>query len=158
MKRAFFMILLGGLALPMWGQYHVSEVHTWDRFPPEAQEPGFSVHASQLVQMDDDPALEEVFLFSRDKGHYPYFDIFRVYYLIVDYYTKEVEYKSDVVLTTERDLKLEDRNQDGKYELYRKYFHDENFSVDEEGNHLQVTWAYDRIEYRGKEVKVTNHK
>jgi chitinase len=146
MKKVFLTILFSGMLLPMWGQYQVNEARTWDRFPPEAQEPGFGVYASRLVQMDNDPALEEVFLFSRDKGHYPYFDIFRVYYVIVDHYTKKVAYKSDIVLTTKRELTLEDRNQDGVYELYRSYFRDEQFSVDKEGNHLQTAWVYDCIE------------
>ncbi|MDH6304909.1 hypothetical protein M2459_001646 [Parabacteroides sp. PF5-5] len=154
MKKALLSILLAVTSISAWGQYQVSEARTWDRFPPEAQEGGFGVHASQVVQMDDDPALEEVFLFCRDKGHYPYFDIFRVYYVIVDYYTKEMKYKSDIVLTTERELKLEDRNQDGKQELYRKYFKEDKFSVDKEGNRLQVTWAYDCIEYNSKEGKI----
>ncbi|MDR0429581.1 MAG: hypothetical protein LBH58_03770 [Tannerellaceae bacterium] len=153
MKKALLALWLIAVALPAWGQYQAGKGRTWDRFPPEVQERGFGVHASQFVQMDDDPALEEVFLFSRDNGHYPYFDIFRVYYVVVDYYTKEVKYKSDIVLTTERELKLEDRNQDGKYELYRKYFKDDTFATDEEGNHLQVTWVYDCIEYKNKEEK-----
>lgn len=158
MKKILLIILLAVIVAPIWGQYQVSKTRTWDKFPPEVQEQGFGVHASQLIQMDNDSALEEVFLFSRDKGHYPYFDIFRVYYVIVDYYTKEVKYKSGIVLTTERELKLEDRNQDGIYELYRTYFLDGKFSVDKEGNHLQTTWAYDCIEYRNKDEKITIHK
>jgi chitinase len=148
MKNALFSILLSAVVFPAWGQYRVGPARNWDRFPPQAQEPGFGVYASRLVQMDADPALEEVFLFSRDKGHYPYFDVFCVYYVIVDYYTKEIEYKSGAVLTSKRELMLEDRNQDGVYELYRSYFRDEEFSVDKEGNYLQTVWAYDCIELK----------
>jgi chitinase len=97
--------------------------------------------------MDDDPQLEEVFLFSADNGHYPYFDVFRTYYIIVGYHTKEVKYRSDITFTTERKLVAEDRNNDGKYELYRHYFREGRFTVDEEGNHLSATWVYDSISF-----------
>jgi chitinase len=130
-----------------WSQYHTSEVRLWDKYPPEVQLRGFGVHQSQLIQMDDDPQLEEVFLFSSDNGHYPYFDIFRTYYVIVDYYTKEIKYKSEVVLSTEQTLVLEDRNNDKKFELYRRYFLNGNFTVDEKGNNLSVTWVYDCISF-----------
>ncbi|MDR1343722.1 MAG: hypothetical protein LBJ39_00045 [Tannerellaceae bacterium] len=130
-----------------WSQYHIGEVRLWDKYPPEVQERGFGVHKSQLIQMDNDPQLEEVFLFSSDNGHYPYFDIFKIYYVIVDYHTKEVKYKSDVILSTERTLALEDRNNDEKFELYRRYFRNGSFTVDEEGNNLSVTWVYDCISF-----------
>ena len=42
--------------------------------------------------MDDDAAMEEVMLFGRDNGHYPTFDLFKFYYVIVDNYTKEIQY------------------------------------------------------------------
>jgi type 1 glutamine amidotransferase len=131
------------MLLPLWGQYPAGEARTQPGFPPEAQEPGFGVYASKLIQTDDDPALEEVFLFSRDKGHYPCFDIFSVYYVITDHATRKLKYKSDIVLTTERELTLEDRNRDGIYELYRKYFRDGQFLTDKEGNNLQTVWVYD---------------
>jgi chitinase len=126
-------------------QYHTSEVRSWDRYPPEVQLRGFGVNKSQLIQMDDDPQLEEIFLFSSDNGHYPYFDLFKIYYVIMDYYTKEVKYKSDVVISTERNLILEDRNNDGKFELYRRYIKDGKFTVDKDGNNLSAKWVYDCI-------------
>ncbi|MDR1500661.1 MAG: hypothetical protein LBI58_06735 [Tannerellaceae bacterium] len=128
-------------------QYHIGEVRLWDKYPPEVQQRGFGVSGSQLVQMDDDPQLEEVFLFSSDNGHYPYFDIFRIYYVIVDYHTKEVKYTSDTVLSTERVITLEDRNNDGRFELYRRYFLGGKFSVDEKGDKLSVSWVYDCISF-----------
>ncbi len=146
MKRSIVTILFLLTCTLAWSQYQTSPARTWDKFPPDVQERGFGLQASQLVQMDDDPALEEVLLFSSDNGHYPYFDIFRLYYVVVDYYTKEVKYKSDIVRSTERTLVLEDRNGDGKYELYRKYFQNGDFTVDAEGNNLKVTWVYDTIE------------
>ena len=114
------------------------------------------MHKSQLVQMDDSPSLEEVFLFSTDNGHYPYFDIFKCYYAVVDYYTKEVKFISDIISTTTRELILEDRNQDGKFELYRRYFKDDEFSVDEEGNNLKTQWVYDSIEWKDSSSKFQN--
>jgi chitinase len=98
--------------------------------------------------MDDDPSLERVFLFSSDNGHYPYFDIFRLYYAIVDNYSGEVQYISDVVRSTARELMVEDRNADGRSELYRRYFANGEFSVDEKGDNLKVEWMHDTIEWR----------
>lgn len=150
MKRIVLLCLfLMACFAQAWSQYQAGTPRKWDKYPPEVQQRGFGPHASQLVQMDDDPALEEVILFSAHNGHYPYFDLFKNYYVIVDYYTKEVKYKSDIVISTERDLILEDRNNDGKYELYRTYFQDGKFTVDEFGNNLKVTWMYDCIECKG---------
>jgi len=148
MKKVLTLIFLAGCFMQAQAQYQVNTPRTWDKYPPEAQERGFGPHASQLVQMDDDPALEEVILFSAHNGHYPYFDLFKNYYVVIDHYTKEIKYKSDIVVSTERDLILEDRNNDGKYELYRRYFQDGKFSVDEHGNNLKVTWVYDCIEWK----------
>ncbi|MDR1369590.1 MAG: hypothetical protein LBJ72_05620 [Dysgonamonadaceae bacterium] len=145
MKKIGFLLLLTLCFGEAWAQYRTSDVRPWDKYPPEAQLRGFGVNKSQLVQMDDDPQLEEVFLFSSDNGHYPYFDLFKIYYVIVDYYTKEVKYRSDVVISTERNLLLEDRNNDGKFELYRRYFKDGKFTVDKDGNNLSVKWVYDSI-------------
>lgn len=150
MKKICLLILLLGCFVNGWSQYRVSEQRTWDRFPPEAQQRGFGLHASQIVQMDDDAAPEEVLLFSAHNGHYPYFDLFRNYYVIIDYYTKEIKFKSDVTISTKREILLEDRNNDGKFELYRSYFKDGKFSVDEEGNKLRTTWVYDTIEFKAK--------
>ncbi|MCD7915669.1 MAG: hypothetical protein LUG96_10775 [Tannerellaceae bacterium] len=153
MKKVLYLLLFSVCFLQGWAQYKVSPARDWDRFPPEVQKPGFGSHTSQLVQMDNDPALEEVILFSAHNGHYPYFDLFKNYYVILDHYTKEVKYISDVTISTERDLILEDRNMDGKYELYRRYFQDGQFSTDESGNKLAVTWMYDRIEFDSQEWK-----
>jgi chitinase len=152
MKRILFLALLLGCFTQAWSQYQASEARTWDRYPPEAQVRGLGVYKSQLVQMDDDPALEEVFLFAADNGHYPYFDLFKVCYVIVDYYTKELKYKSEVFISNKRELVLEDRNNDGIYELYRSYFQDGKFSVDANGNNLSVRWVYDRVEWNGKKI------
>jgi len=103
--------------------------------------------------MDDSPALQDVLLFSSDNGHYPYFDLFKIYYVVIDNYSKEIKYTSDIVISTERDLILEDRNKDGKFELYRKYFRDGKFSVDNEGNKLSVEWIYECIEWSNKTDK-----
>jgi chitinase len=153
--RSFLLFLLLTTACQAsgWSQYRESEARSWDRFPPEAQMRGFGVNKSQLVQMDKDGQLEEVFLFSADNGHYPYFDVFKVYYLVVGYYSKEVKYKSDVLLTTERNLLLEDRDNDGCFELYRRYMKDGKFTVDESGNNLSASWTYDRVEWNGKSIK-----
>ena len=158
MKKTIFLLLLFCLTTKGWSQYQVSEPRTWDRIPPEVQKRGFGVNKSQLVQMDDDAALEDVILFSSDNGHYPYFDLFKQYYVIIDNYTKEVKYVSDVFISTERELILEDRNNDGKFELYRRYFKDGKFSVDEFGDKLSVTWVYDKIEWNNKSKKITTNK
>jgi chitinase len=148
MKRCLFFLFFTSFATLAWAQYQASAPRTWDKYPPEVQQQGFGVNQQQTVQMDDDPALEEVFLFSADNGHYPYFDLFKLYYVIIDNYSKEIEYKSDITLSTERKLILEDRNNDGKYELYRRYIKDGKFTVDSSGNNLSVTWLHDRIELK----------
>ena len=158
MKKVLFIVLLAGYVAQGWAQYQTGTPRTWDKYPPEVQKRGFGLHASQLVQMDDDPALEEVMLFSTHNGHYPYFDLFRNYYVVVDYYTKEVKYTSDIIISTEREILLEDRNNDGKSELYRRYFKDGKFEVDEYGNNLSVTWIYDRIEWIDKKGIITTQK
>lgn len=154
MKKILIFSFLISIAPYIWGQYQTSTSRTWDKYPPEVQKRGFGLYKSQLVQMDEDAALEDVLLFSAHNGHYPYFDLFKNYYVIIDNYTKEVKYVSDVVISTERDLVLEDRNDDGKFELYRKYFKDEQFSVDEYGNKLQVTWVYDSIGWKTDSKKI----
>lgn len=145
MNKVLIVLLFTLCMAEAKSQYHISEAHTWDRYPPEVQKKGFGVNKFQTAQMDDDPQLEEVFLFSSDNGHYPYFDLFKTYYVIVDYYTKQVEFQSDVVISTKRELVLEDRNNDEKFELYRTYFRDGKFTVDKSGNNLSVTWVYDCI-------------
>lgn len=120
----------------------------WDNIPPEALRQGFYFQKSVLAQMDDDPALEEVMLFGRDNGHYPTFDLFKAYYVIVDNYTKEVEYITDGEYVTDRyELVVEDRNNDGIAELYVSYFKDGDFTVDERGNNLRTIRCHDRIEF-----------
>lgn len=150
MKKLLLILFLAGCFTQAWGQYQTNEPRTWDKYPPEAQKRGFGLHASQVVQMDDDASLEEVLLFSAHNGHYPYFDLFRNYYVIVDYYTKEIKYTSEITISTEREIMLEDRNNDGKFELYRRYFQDGKFTVDEFGNNLSVVWVYDCIEFKKK--------
>ena len=98
--------------------------------------------------MDDDTAMEEVMLFGRDNGHYPTFDLFKFYYVIVDNYTREIQYISDEVYVTDKyTLTVEDRNNDGISELYIDYFKDGKFTVDERGYNLRTTRCYDRIEW-----------
>lgn len=160
MKHILLIILfLFAAPLQSWSQqYNVSAQRTWDKYPPEAQERGFGLYASRLVQMDDDPQLEEVMLFSAHNGHYPYFDLFKNYYVIIDNYTKTIKYKSGIVISTRREIVLEDRNNDGKFELYRSYFLDGKFSVDEFGNNLKTTWVYDYIEWNESEKNIRKNK
>jgi chitinase len=153
-KNLLLLLLCLGWLAPLQAQFQTSAPHLWEKYPPEVQQRGFGLNQSQLVQMDDDAQLEEVFLFSADNGHYPYFDLFRIYYVIVGNYTKEIKYQSEILRTTERSLLLEDRNNDGKYELYRRYFKDGAFTVDSAGNNLQVTWVYDYVEQTDQKVVV----
>lgn len=104
--------------------------------------------------MDDDAAMEEVMLFGRDNGHYPTFDLFKFYYVIVDNYTKEIQYISDEIYVTDKyALTVEDRNNDGISELYIDYFKDGKFTVDERGYNLRTTRCYDRIEWSPESEK-----
>lgn len=120
----------------------------WDSIPPQAQKEGFHVQKCVLVNMDEDFALERVILFGRDLGHYPLFDLFKCYYAIVDNYTMEIQYTSEVFVTDVFDLTVEDRNGDGFYELYRKYFKDGKYTTDEKGYNLNVIRCCDRVEWK----------
>ena len=54
--------------------------------------------------------------------------------MIVDNYTKEIQYISDEIYVTDKyALTVEDRNNDGISELYIDYFKDGKFTVDERG-------------------------
>lgn len=153
MKKTFLLVLALGLSAMASAQYAKTSLpKTWDQYPPSVQQPGFGLFKTELVQMDSSPSLEEVLLFSKHNGHYPYFDLFKNYYVVLDHYSKQVKYVSDVTISTERDIQLEDRDHDGKYELYRSYFKDGAFTVDEEGNHLKVSWYHDSIEFDKKVV------
>ena len=134
-------------------QFQQSEAKNWDRIPTGIQKAGFGLNKSQILQMDSTPEEEEVFLFTADNGHYPYFDLFRCYYVVVGNYSKEVKFVSDIILSNSRDLILEDRNKDGVFELYRKYIKEGKFKVDEDGNNLRAEWLYDRIEWKSNAFK-----
>jgi chitinase len=113
---------------------------------PEVVKPRFWMQATVVAQMDRDPALERVMLFSRDNGHYPYFDLFVNYYAIVDEDSGEVQYISGEVISTGRDLMVEDRNGDGMAELHIRYIAGGNFTTDYRGNDLTAQWIHDTIE------------
>lgn len=149
MKKLFYLLLVLGYNLSAQAQFSVTaHQEGWDKIPPQAQKKGFSFQQSVLANMDGDNALEEIMLFGRDNGHYPTFDLFKAYYVIVDNYTKEVQYISDEIYVTDKyNLLVEDRNNDGISELYISYFKDGKFSVDEQGYNLQAVRCYDRIEW-----------
>ncbi len=121
----------------------------WDNIPPEAQKGGYYFQRSLLAQMDDDAAMEEVMLFGKDNGHYATFDLFKYYYAVVDNYTKEVEYISPEEYVSEAySLVVEDRDCNGRSELYITYFKEGTFSTDERGYALRAERCYDRIEWQ----------
>ena len=111
--------------------------------------------------MDDDTAMEEVMLFGRDNGHYPTFDLFKFYYVIVDNYTREIQYISDEIYVTDKyTLTVEDRNNDGISELYIDYFKDGKFTVDERGYNLRppVATTVSNGAPRVKNLTPNNHE
>ncbi len=149
MKKLFFVTLALLIGASAYAQFKVTaHQEGWDQIPPKAQKPGFWLQQTVLAQMDEDSALEEVMLFGRDNGHYPTFDLFKCYYAIVDHYTKEVHYVSEVFVTDKYSLTVEDRNNDGISELYISYFKDGKFEVDKRGYNLKVTRCYERIEWK----------
>ncbi len=148
-RRLIYWVLLLFVCMGAHAQFRVTaHQEGWDRIPPQAQKDGFWFQQSVLANMDDDAAMEEVMLFGRDNGHYPTFDLFKFYYVIVDNYTKEIQYISDEIYVTDKyALTVEDRNNDGISELYIDYFKDGKFTVDERGYNLRTTRCYDRIEW-----------
>lgn len=158
MKRTIILLtlLLCCMALPLSAQIGVT-MHTegWSNIPPEAHRSGYYFQRSVLAQMDNDPAFEEVMLFGKDNGHYATYDLFKYYYAIVDNYTKEVEYISPTEYVSEEyTLTVEDRNNDGRSELYITYFKEGTFSTDERGYALRAERCYDRIEWQQPEESI----
>jgi len=102
--------------------------------------------------MDSDPALEEVLLFSTEHREYPEQGIYESYYVILDRYTKEVQYRSPITVSNDLGIQLEDRDRDGKFELYRKYLKDGSFKLDRKGMLVEGTWLHDSIEFDKKVV------
>ena len=131
-RRLIYWVLLLFVCMGAHAQFRVTaHQEGWDRIPPQAQKDGFWFQQSVLANMDDDTAMEEVMLFGRDNGHYPTFDLFKFYYVIVDNYTREIQYISDEIYVTDKyALTVEDRNNDGISELYIDYFKDGKFTVD----------------------------
>ena len=113
-RRLIYWVLLLFVCMGAHAQFRVTaHQEGWDRIPPQAQKDGFWFQQSVLANMDDDAAMEEVMLFGRDNGHYPTFDLFKFYYVIVDNYTKEIQYISDEIYVTDKyALTVEDRNKD----------------------------------------------
>lgn len=153
MKRFLFLSMLIFSNVYVMAQFKVSEQRSWNRFPPEVQKNGFGMAASRLLQMDDSREEEEVFLFTADNGHYPSFDLFKCYYVIIGNYSKQVKYVSEITISTSKELVLEDRNKDGIFELYRRYIKDGKFTVDENGDKLQANWVYDRVDWQSVSKK-----
>ncbi|MGJ1536291.1 hypothetical protein ACR784_14830 [Sphingobacterium multivorum] len=147
LKHVFYLFAFLCLTKASHAQYQTSEARTWDAFPSSVVKPGYGFNQSKVVAMEDGDEDVEVILFAKDAGHYPYFDLFRSYYVIIGYYSKEVKYTSSEVLSDKRELILEDRNKDGRFELYRRYLKDGKFTVDENGDNLRGQWVYDRIEF-----------
>lgn len=146
-KHVFYLFAFLCLTKTTHAQYQTSEARTWNAYPPSVVKSGYGFNQSKVVPMEGDAEDVEVILFSRDAGHYPYFDLFRSYYVIIGYYSKEVKYTSSEILSDKRELILEDRNKDGRFELYRRYLKDGQFTVDGNGNNLRGQWVYDRIEF-----------
>lgn len=155
-RRLIYWVLLLFVCMGAHAQFRVTaHQEGWDRIPPQAQKDGFWFQQSVLANMDDDAAMEEVMLFGRDNGHYPTFDLFKFYYVIVDNYTKEIQYISDEIYVTDKyALTVEDRNNDGISELYIDYFKDGKFTVDERGYNLRTTRCSDRIEWNPKSKNI----
>lgn len=123
----------------------------WDRIPPQAQRAGFGLQLSTIAQIDDDSQLEEVFLFGHDNGHWPEFDLFKFYVAVVGVYDKQVKYLSSEFVCDKYNLIVEDRNMDGRSEIYISYIKDGSFSVDERGYNMKAVRCYDRIEFTAAE-------
>ena len=145
LKQLVIPLLLISMNLP--AQIKVTaHQEGWDNIPPKAQLRGYSFQKSILAQMDDDPQMEEVILFGHDNGHWPEFDLFKFYVAVVGNYDKQVKFISDEFITEKYNLLVEDRNCDGKSEIYIRYIKDGSFSVDERGYYMQAQWCYDRME------------
>ncbi len=141
------LLLCGGILATMAQIKVTAHQEGWEDIPPAAVRKGFSLQQQVLAFVDDEPGMEAVLIFGHDNGHYPTFDLFKLYYCIVDYYSKEVKYMSDVYVNDTYDMKVEDRNQDGRSEVYVSYFKGGKFTTDKRGYNLKTVRCYDRIEW-----------
>lgn len=147
MKRYIYTLLTLSVAIHATAQFRVTaHQEGWEETPPQAVREGFYLQKRMLAQMDNETGQEEILVFGHDNGHYPTFDLFKVYYVIVDHYSKNVKYLSSVYVNDSYYIRVEDRNDDGRSELYISYFKNGHFSTDEHGYDLQATRCYDRIE------------
>ena len=154
MKKSLIVLFLSVMFAPLalsQGPYKVSHTEGWDNIPPGAIKRGYYFQRSVLVQMDSDPQLEEVLLIGKDNGHYPEFDLFKQYIVIVDNYTKQIEFMGEEVVIDGFNMKIEDRNCDGISEVYYEHILEDTFKVDSRGYNMQCTRCYDRIELGGND-------
>ena len=148
MKRISITFLLMLMPLCLSAQIGVtSHQEGWDRIPPQAQKSGFGLQLSAVAQLDDDPQLEEVMVFGHDNGHWPEFDLFKFYIAVVGVYDKQIKYISGEMVNDKYNLLVEDRNADGRDEIYISYIKEGSFSVDERGYNMKAVRCYDRIEF-----------
>lgn len=153
-ERLIYTLVLCCLGLNASAQFAVTaHQEGWEDTPPQAVREGFYLQKRLCADMDHLQGKEEVLVFGRDNGHYPTFDLFQVYYVILDRYSKEVKFMSDVYVNDTYDVLLEDRNDDGLSELYISYFKDGKFSVDQRGYNLKTQRCYDRIECTAQPFK-----
>lgn len=120
----------------------------WDEIPAAAMRGGYYFQWSELAQMDADGQYEDVLLIGKDNGHWPEFDLFKFYVVIVGHYDKKIKYMSDEMVTDKYNLLVEDRDNDGMCEVYVSYIKDGSFKVDERGYHMQAVRCFDRIELK----------
>ena len=123
----------------------------WESIPPQAQKAGYSLQKSVTAQIDNDAQLEEILLFGHDNGHWPEFDLFKFYVAVVGSYDKQVKYISDELVCDNYNLLIQDRNLDGKSEIYINYIQMDTFKVDSRGYNMSAVRCTDRIEFAKEE-------
>jgi hypothetical protein len=142
------MVSLCGFFIHGWAQYQVTKTRNWqEEYPPGIQKRGFELHDTQFAQIDEEPGVERILLFTAIHEQYLFYNIYRNYYVILDDYTEKVKYISDITLTKENELMIDDRNYDGRYEIYRTYFKDKKYKIDAQGYIISYSWIHDRIQW-----------
>lgn len=115
-------------------------------------EKGFWYQKSVEIQMDTTPEKENILLYGRDVGHYPEFDLFEYYYVIC---REDVLWKSSKFRSNEMEIRTDDRNADGVFELNIRYFKDSKFQTDQRGWNLQADWNQDVVEWKDDRFSTT---
>lgn len=84
--------------------YSIGVYANWNLYPDSCVGRGFWIKKVVKANLDSDDEEETAILLGRDVGHYPYFDLFKYYYVIADQTKQEVLFTSKKFLSDRMNL------------------------------------------------------